>query len=138
VIGYPGETAETLQQTFSFIKRAKPDYVYLCLATPYPGTALRSTLEDLGWPISSDWSRYDMQVPVFENPLLSINLVKARRDFYNSFYSWSYIFRQFRKNTFYSKSMARTALNDRVWRNKPLRWFFTNVGKFRSHLQPYT
>ena len=48
VIGYPGETDETLKQTFSFIKRAKPDYVYLCLATPYPGTALRSTLEDLG------------------------------------------------------------------------------------------
>ena len=69
VIGYPGETDETLKQTFSFIKRAKPDYVYLCLATPYPGTALRSTLEDLGWPISSDWGRYDMQVPSLKIPI---------------------------------------------------------------------
>jgi anaerobic magnesium-protoporphyrin IX monomethyl ester cyclase len=138
VIGYPGETAETLEQTFRFIKRAKPDYVYLCLATPYPGTALRSTLEDLGWPISSDWSHYDMQVPVFDNPLLPVNLVNIRRDFYNHFYSWSYILRQFRKNTFYSKSMARTALNDRIWRTKPLRWFFVNFKKLREQLQPYT
>ena len=138
VIGYPGETAETLQQTFSFIKRAKPDYVYLCLATPYPGTALRSTLEELGWSISSDWSRYDMQVPVFDNPLLPVNLVNARRDFYNHFYSWSYILRQFRKDTFYSKSMARTALNDRVWRTRLLRWFFVNFKKLRGQLQPYT
>jgi anaerobic magnesium-protoporphyrin IX monomethyl ester cyclase len=138
VIGYPGETAESLQQTFDFIKRAKPDYVYLCLATPYPGTALRSTLEDLGWPISPDWSRYDLQQPVFENPMLSVDLVEARRDFYNHFYSWSYIFNQFRKNTFYSKSMARTALNDRVWRSKALRWFFRNINKFKGQLQPYT
>ena len=138
VIGYPSETAESLQQTFSFIKRAKPDYVYLCLATPYPGTALRSTLEDLGWPISPDWSHYDMQQPVFENPLLPVNLVNARRDFYNHFYSWSYILHQFQKNTFYSKSMARTALNDRVWRTKALRWFFVNFKKLRGQLQPYT
>ncbi len=128
VIGYPGETAESLKQTFSFIKKAKPDYVYLCLATPYPGTALRSTVEELGWPMTDDWNRYDMQMPVFDNPLLPVNLVDERRNFYNHFYSWSYIFRQYRKGTFYSKSMARTALNDRVWRSKPLRWFF--VKKF--------
>ncbi len=138
VIGYPGETPDTLKQTFAFIKRAKPDYVYLCLATPYPGTALRSTVEELGWPMSSDWSRYDMQGPVFENPMLPVDLVEARRDFYNSFYSWSYILRQYRRNTFYSKSMARTALNDRVWRSKPLRWFFVNYKKFKSQLQPST
>lgn len=138
VIGYPSETAESLQQTFKFIKRAKPDYVYLCLATPYPGTALRSTLEELGWPISQDWSHYDMQVPAFENPLLPVNLVEARRDFYDHFYSWSYIFRQYRRNTFYSKSMARTALNDRVWRSKSLRWFFVNAKKLRGQRQPKT
>ena len=138
VIGYPGETAESLQQTLGFIKRAKPDYVYLCLATPYPGTALRSTLETLGWPISSDWSKYDMQVPAFENPLLKVNLVDLRRDFYNNFYSWSYVLRQFRRNTFYSKSMARTALNDRIWRTKALRWFFVNLRKSREQFAPKT
>jgi len=138
IIGYPGETAESLKQTFSFIRRTKPDYVYLCLATPYPGTALRKTLEDLGWPMSTDWSRYDMQTQVFENPLLSVDLVETRREFYNNFYSWSYILRQYLKGTFYSKSMVRTALNDRVWRTKVLRQFFVNFRKLRVQLQPYT
>jgi radical SAM superfamily enzyme YgiQ (UPF0313 family) len=138
IIGYPGETVDTLEQTFGFIRRTKPDYVYLCLATPYPGTALRKTLEDLGWPMSTDWSHYDMQTQVFKNPLLPVDLVETRREFYNSFYSWSYILRQFLKGTFYSKSMVRTALNDRVWRTKVLRQVFVNFRKLRGQLQPYT
>jgi anaerobic magnesium-protoporphyrin IX monomethyl ester cyclase len=118
IIGYPGETKESLKQTYDFIRRTEPDYVYLCLATPYPGTHLSSYLEELGWKVSTDWSKYDMQVPVFENPLLDVDLVKSRRDFYNHFYSWSYILRQSLRGTFYSKTMARTALNDRLWRTK--------------------
>jgi anaerobic magnesium-protoporphyrin IX monomethyl ester cyclase len=138
IIGYPGETADTLNQTFDFIRRTKSDYVYLCLATPYPGTALRSALEDLEWAMSLEWSHYDMQTPVFENPLLPVDLVEARREFYNNFYSWSYILRQSLRGTFYSKSMARTALNDRIWRTKLLRWVFANFRKLKVQLQPYT
>jgi len=118
IIGYPGETKESLKQTYDFIRRAEPDYVYLCLATPYPGTRLRSYLEELGWKISEDWSKYDMQQPAFENPQLDVDLVKSRRDFYDHFYSWSYILRQYRKGTFYSNTMARTALNDRLYRTR--------------------
>jgi radical SAM superfamily enzyme YgiQ (UPF0313 family) len=138
IIGYPGETLDTLKQTFDFVRRTKPDYVYLCLATPYPGTALRSALEDLGWAMSSEWSRYDMLTPVFENPLLSVDLVEARREFYSNFYSWSYILGQQLRGTFYSKIMARTALNDRIWRTKLLRWVFANSRKLKVQLQPYT
>ena len=93
IIGYPGETKESLKQTYDFIRRAEPDYVYLCLATPYPGTSLSSYLQELGWKVSKDWSKYDMQVPVFENPFLDVDLVKSRRYFYDHFYSWSYILR---------------------------------------------
>jgi anaerobic magnesium-protoporphyrin IX monomethyl ester cyclase len=132
IIGYPGETPETLEQTFNFIRRTKPDYVYLCLATPYPGTSLRSTLEELGWKMSTDWSQYDLQTPVYENPLLPVDLVKTRRDFYNRFYSWSYILRQYLRGTFYSKNMGRTALNDRLWRMKLPRWIFSSLKKVRS------
>ncbi len=42
VIGYPSETPEMLKQTVDFIRKTKPDYVYMCEAVPYPGTlALR-------------------------------------------------------------------------------------------------
>jgi len=131
IIGFPGETKETLQQTFDFIRRTEPDYVYLCVATPYPGTDLHSLLEELGWKMSSDWSQYDLQTPVFENPLLPVDLRETRREFYNHFYSWSYILRQSLKGNFYSRKMARTALNDRLWRMKLPKWVFDNLRKLR-------
>jgi anaerobic magnesium-protoporphyrin IX monomethyl ester cyclase len=131
IIGYPGETTDTLKQTFDFIRKTKPDYVYLCLATPYPGTDLRSLLEDLGWKMSTEWSHYDLQTPVFENPFLPVDLRKTRREFYNHFYSWSYILRQTLKGTFYSRNMARTALNDRIWRMKLPRLVSANLKKLK-------
>jgi len=101
------------------------------LATPYPGTDLRGLLEDLGWKMSTEWSHYDMETPVFENPLLPVDLRETRREFYNRFYSWSYILRQSLKGTFYSQNMARTALNDRMWRMKLPKWVSTNLKKLR-------
>jgi radical SAM superfamily enzyme YgiQ (UPF0313 family) len=132
IIGYPGETTESLKQTFDFIKRTKPDYVYLCIATPYPGTDMRKTVETLGWKMSTDYSIYGMQAQVFENPLLTVDLVEARREFYNKFYSWRYILRQSIKGTFYSKNIARTALNDRLWRMRTTRWFFGSLKKLNG------
>ena len=36
IIGYPGETRKTLKQTLDFIRKAKPNDAYVCVATPYP------------------------------------------------------------------------------------------------------
>jgi anaerobic magnesium-protoporphyrin IX monomethyl ester cyclase len=119
ILGYPGETPETLKQTIAFIKRTKPDYVYLTLAMPYPGTELFRQLKELGWPMSSDWSQYDLQTPVFQSPLIAnATLIETRRKFYNDFYSPGYVIRQSLKRNFYSQSMARTALNHIIWRSK--------------------
>ena len=119
IIGYPGETTDTLKQTMNFIRKVEPDYVYLCLATPYPGTELRELVKELGWNMSREWSHYDMQTPVFENPLLpNDKLMEARKKFYNDFYSPAYILRQSLKGNFYSQIMARTALNYILWRTK--------------------
>ena len=131
VIGYPGETRQTLKQTLDFIRKVKPDDAALCVATPYPGTALRTLIEKMGWKMSSNWNLYDALTPVFENPLLpSEEIRKIRREFYNNFYSPSYILRQSLKGlkgNFYSKSMARTALGHFLWRMKS-RWMNVNKG----------
>jgi len=57
-----------LQETLDFIRRAQPDDVYLCVATPYPGTELRKVVEENRWKMSPDWSQYDTVTPVFEKP----------------------------------------------------------------------
>jgi anaerobic magnesium-protoporphyrin IX monomethyl ester cyclase len=119
IIGYPGETRAMLQQTLDFIRRTEPDDVYLCVATPYPGTELRRVVEKMGLKMSADWGLYDTVTPVFENPLLSAeDIVKLRKQFYDSFYSPRYVFRHLFKGNFYSRIMARTALNHIIWRVK--------------------
>jgi anaerobic magnesium-protoporphyrin IX monomethyl ester cyclase len=119
IIGYPNETAEMRKETLDFIRRSEPDDVYLCIATPYPGTELRALVEKMGLKMSSDWCKYDTTTPVFENPLLpDAEALKLRRDFYNSFYSPKYALSHMFKRNFYSRVMARVAVNHLVWRVK--------------------
>jgi radical SAM superfamily enzyme YgiQ (UPF0313 family) len=121
IIGYPGETRESLKQTLDFVRKVKPDDAYLSIAMPFPGTELRTVVENLGWKMSSEWTNYDTMTPVFENPdLPSEEIIKTRRMFYDSLYSAGYMLRQtykgYLKGNFYSKIMARTALNHLIWR----------------------
>ncbi len=119
IIGYPGETAEMRKETFDFLRRAEPDDVYLCIATPYPGTELRKEVERLGYKMSGDWGRYDTTTPVFENPLLSDEeALRIRKQFYDSFYSPKYALRHMFRRNFYSRVMSRVAMNHLVWRIK--------------------
>ncbi len=67
VLGYPGETDETIHQTIDFIRRTEPDDLYLFLATPFPSTQLRDAVGALGWKMSQDWNSYEMQTASFEN-----------------------------------------------------------------------
>ncbi len=117
MIGYPGETKDMLQETVDLIRKAEPDDVYICVATPYPGTELRRLVEENGWEMSNDWGRYDTITPVFANPNLSAeDIRKLRTSFYNSFYSPKYVLRHLFKRNFYSRVMARTAVNHLLWR----------------------
>ncbi|MCW4023182.1 MAG: B12-binding domain-containing radical SAM protein [archaeon] len=117
MVGYPGETREMLEQTIDLLRQAEPDDAYICVATPYPGTELRNIIEEKGWKISNDWKKYDTTIPVFENPNLSeADVNKIRSKFYDSFYSPKYVLRHIFKKNFYSKVMARTAMNHLIWR----------------------
>lgn len=119
VVGYPGETVEMLQQTFDFIRKTKPDFVYMCQAIPYPGTELLDILHDLGWEVSTDWNQFDEQSSVFKNPLLPPEKIDAMRGaFYDEFLSPSYFMHKSVKRDFYSQIMAKTALNHLLWRMK--------------------
>jgi anaerobic magnesium-protoporphyrin IX monomethyl ester cyclase len=119
VVGYPGETPEMLQQTVDFIDKTKPDYVYMCQAIPYPGTEMAAHLEKLGWKMDPDWNHYDEVTAVFKSPLLPQEIInKARKEFFDKFFSPTYYIRESLKGDFYSKIMARTALNHLLWRSK--------------------
>ncbi len=123
ILGYPGETKQTLQETLDFVAKIEPDDAWLCHATPYPGTHLREIVDKKGWKMSEDWKTYNTMNPIFEDPNLPATEIAAmRRQFYNKFYSPRYIIRQtvkgYIKGNLYSKIMARTALNYNLWRIK--------------------
>ena len=104
-------------------RKAEPDEVWLCHATPYPGTELRVLVQSNGWKISDDWKLYNTMNPIFEDPLLlAKEIAQMRKNFYDKFYSPRYIMRQavkgYLKGNLYSKIMARTAANYMLWRAK--------------------
>ena len=121
ILGYPGETKETLQQTLDLIRRVEPDDVWLCHATPYLGTELRDIVESNGWKMVENWTLYNTMNPIFEDPLLPANeIAQMRKTFYNKFYGPRYIMHQaikgYVKGNIYSKIMTRTAINYNLWR----------------------
>jgi len=83
----------------------------MCQAIPYPGTEMANVLEKLGWEMDKEWNHYDEITPVFKSPLLSQGEIdRVRREYFNSFFSPSYIIHESLKRDFYSQIMAKTAL----------------------------
>lgn len=54
VVGYPGETHETLYETISLLEEAQPDLVRAYPLIPYPGTRVYDEVEIL----DKDWDHY--------------------------------------------------------------------------------
>jgi len=72
VIGFPGETHESIKNTIFFLKTLDTTFITLGLAVPAPGTDFYRYVEQGGFLTTKDWSRYDpLQKPVFSYPSLS-------------------------------------------------------------------
>ena len=49
ILGLPGETRETIQETLAFAKEVNPHTIQVSLAAPYPGTFLYKQAKENGW-----------------------------------------------------------------------------------------
>jgi radical SAM superfamily enzyme YgiQ (UPF0313 family) len=58
VIGLPGETRESVNQTIRFIKSVPCHSVQFSVAVPFPGTSYFRELEEKGQLVTRDWSKY--------------------------------------------------------------------------------
>jgi len=59
VLGLPGETRETIEETIRFAREINPDYVNFHVATPFPGTELYEIARQNNWLESTDWNDYE-------------------------------------------------------------------------------
>ena len=96
LIGLPGETRETIQETLDFSKRLNPDYVEFYPATPYPGTEFYDIAMAENLVVDSDWENYMcggdqfvVEIPGVNKTELEEILRKAYREFYvRPSYAW--------------------------------------------------
>ena len=88
MLGYPGETRETIRRTIDFVKRMDVDYAQFSIATPYPGTTFYSEMAKEGMLTSSNWSDYDgtckvvVRLKDLEPKELTDIIDQAYREFY--------------------------------------------------------
>lgn len=72
IIGLPGETEETIEDTIRFARELDPDYCNFHVATPFPGTELYTMAKQNGWLVHEDWEQYEeMGSGVMSTPTLS-------------------------------------------------------------------
>ena len=90
IIGLPGETKETIQQTIRYAKEINPHSLQVSIAAPYPGTALYRQAQENGWISDEDATLVDergVQAAVLEYPELTrTEMYDSVEAFYKKFY----------------------------------------------------
>src|SRR5438552_680628 len=88
IMGLPGETRETIEETITFARQIDPDSLQVSLAAPYPGTALYQEALEHGWLERDELvDAGGVQASVLGYPHLSRTEVFASvESFYRRFY----------------------------------------------------
>ena len=89
IMGLPGETKETIQETIAYAKEVNPHTIQVSLAAPYPGTFLYKQAIENGWFDGTDHLVADGggQIAQLTYPhLASDEIFEAVAEFYKKFY----------------------------------------------------
>jgi|Deesub1362A_J573_1020465.scaffolds.fasta_scaffold00266_45 radical SAM superfamily enzyme YgiQ (UPF0313 family) len=81
ILGLPGETQETVQDTINLLYYIDPDAININVLTPYPGTKLYELAVKSKWIVTFDWSKYTSHTPVMETDTMRIeelNIMKKK------------------------------------------------------------
>jgi radical SAM superfamily enzyme YgiQ (UPF0313 family) len=85
IIGLPGETEQSVEDTIAFINELEPFYTQYSYCVPFPNTDTYSWYESRGYLATKDWSQY---FPLADRPIVRTealqpaDLVRLRRKLY--------------------------------------------------------
>ena len=100
IVGLPGETMETIDESIRFAREMNPETLQVSLASPYPGTEFYRYVQDEGFLVNSvynDESGYQRCTVTYPN-LSSEEIFDAVERFYRQYYFRpSYIFKSVKK-----------------------------------------
>jgi hopanoid biosynthesis associated radical SAM protein HpnJ len=90
ILGLPGETRETIQETLKFAKEINPHTIQVSLAAPYPGTFLYRQAKENGWLYNEEidlLTQQGTQIAPLNYPHLSHSeIFESVEQFYKKFY----------------------------------------------------
>jgi len=90
ILGLPGETKETIEETIRFAVEINPHTIQVSLAAPYPGTFLHKQALENGWLVDENaelLTERGTQVASLNYPHLShTEIFQSVDDFYKRFY----------------------------------------------------
>jgi len=89
IVGLPGETSETIEETIKYAKELNPQTIQVSLPAAYPGTLLYKQAIENGWLVADEdlVGNDGVQHSVLSYPHLTSNeIFKAVDDFYKRFY----------------------------------------------------
>ncbi|MCA9233893.1 MAG: radical SAM protein [Planctomycetales bacterium] len=92
MIGFPGDTSESILDVLRYAKRLNPTFANFNIVTPYPGTAFFA--ESTSNVSDAPWSHYDMYTPVMNYQRLTrADVLQLHAKCFTSYYSrWPYLF----------------------------------------------
>lgn len=87
ILGYPGDTVESLERTVDYAIELDPDFANFYPAVPYPGTELYAKAKRDGLLASEDWTRMEYSYYLLSGNGLDEQIVmsainRAKRRFY--------------------------------------------------------
>ncbi len=87
VIGFPGETEDTIRKTIEFARSLPLDFAQFYCAVPFPGSRLYIEAKKQGWLNTTDWTLFEQNYSVLDLPTMSAHeIMQWRRKAYYSFY----------------------------------------------------
>lgn len=92
MVGLPGETAASLQQTLEFARELDPDYIHFSVLICFPGTPVYTAGREQGVIPGDPWREFaahpspDFAPPLWVENLTPAELLDALRRLYRAFY----------------------------------------------------
>ncbi len=88
VLGYPGETVETIKETIQLTLDLPFNFVQFYCSVPFPGSQLYEEAKQNCWIINDDWAFFEQNYSVMDTPQLSAEeVMKWRSKAYRMFYT---------------------------------------------------
>ena len=76
MLGSPGETEQTMEDTIQYAIHLDPDLAIFNITTPFPGTEMFKWADENNYLRTRNWESYDLSEPVLELPTVSTGKVK--------------------------------------------------------------